>query len=116
VKFDTGDSEKWLKFNRPVVPFSLYEFVDDLKRFKRVILQTMFVKGWNDSADDLVLWRNCLKEIRPSAVQIYTIQRAPADPTLIPVENEFLFKVSTETVKILQVKIDHFISEEWACS
>ena len=108
VKFDTGDPGKWLKLNQPIVPFSFQEFVNDLKAFKRLILQTMFVKGWNDSADDLMLWRKCLKEIRPSSVQIYTIQRAPADPALTPVENEFLRKVSSETASILQMKIDYF--------
>ncbi len=108
VKFDSGDPEKWLRFNQPLVPFLFHEFVNDLKRFKRLILQTMFVKGWNDSADDLMLWRNCLKEIQPSAVQIYTIQREPADSTLIPVDNEFLLKVADETAQSLQMNIDYF--------
>ncbi len=112
VKFDTGDPEKWLKLNRPLVPLSLSELIENLKTFQRVILQTMFVKGWNDSREDLTLWRKCLNDIRPSAVQIYTIQRTPADPSLIPVDNGFLSKVSVETAQILGMKIDYFTNEE----
>jgi len=84
MKLDAGSEELIHLLNGPALPFYLGEIVAGLKKLKDVILQSMFVQGriTNADPDSVELWLEKVKEIRPILVQIYTLDRVPADRRL----------------------------------
>ena len=96
LKLDAGDPTKLKEINQPLVRFDLAGYVEDLKKCSHVILQTMFLKGWNDNKDDLKAWIEILRDVRPEFVQIYSIDRHPAMPGLQPLGQEELTRIARD--------------------
>ncbi|HEY4491333.1 MAG TPA: radical SAM protein [Acidobacteriota bacterium] len=109
IKFDSGSPKKIFTINRPRFNWDPVTFVEDLKKCPNIILQTMFLKGWNDSPSDLRKWRNALEEIQPREVQIYTLERAPAFPHLRKLKEEKLFQIAEETSQLTGIPVEPFI-------
>lgn len=84
MKFDAGTEDMIRRLNAPAPPFYLGEVVAGLKTLKDVILQSMFVQGRvaNTDPDSLEYWLEKVREIRPKLVQIYTLDRPPAEKRL----------------------------------
>jgi wyosine [tRNA(Phe)-imidazoG37] synthetase (radical SAM superfamily) len=95
VKFDSAVPHKWLAINRPRVPLSFQEFQTNLTLLSGLILQTMFIRDWNDSEEDIHIWREAIEKIKPQSVQIYTISRTPAETDLVPVDQKFLRRIES---------------------
>jgi hypothetical protein len=57
------------------------DIVTGLKELKNIILQSLFVQGrvTNADPDSVDLWAEKVREIRPLSVQVYTLEREPAD-------------------------------------
>lgn len=97
LKLDAGDSIKLGQINQPLVRMDLPAYLENLKKCSHVILQTMFLKGWNDGIQDLASWMKAVAEVRPESAQIYTLDRNPAMPGLQPLSNEALQKIARDT-------------------
>lgn len=84
MKLDAGSEELVRQLNGPASPFYFGEIVAGLKRLRGVIIQSLFVQGRisNDDPDSLELWLEKLTEIQPTLVQIYTLDRVPAEKRL----------------------------------
>jgi wyosine [tRNA(Phe)-imidazoG37] synthetase (radical SAM superfamily) len=85
MKLDAGDAALLRRVNAAQVPFD--RLVADLGQLRDIVVQSMFVKdrlGRIDNATDLAVanWIAVLHRIAPHAVQVYTIDRAPAWPYL----------------------------------
>jgi wyosine [tRNA(Phe)-imidazoG37] synthetase (radical SAM superfamily) len=85
MKLDAGDQAMLRRINAATVPF--VKIVDGLKRLPNVVIQALFVRdrlGRIDNAGDLAVgaWIGALSQIKPTSVQIYSIDRAPAWPYL----------------------------------
>ncbi|MFH2141375.1 MAG: radical SAM protein [Bacteroidota bacterium] len=83
--------EKTIKFlNQPTEHFSINETIENLKKFNGdFILQTMFIKGYNNDFEidntqstELEAWLKLLPEINPRLIMIYTIARDTPIKTL----------------------------------
>lgn len=96
LKLDAGDSEKLDQINQPLVRIDFASYLENLKKCRHVILQTMFLKGWNDSPQDLASWMKAIAEVHPESVQIYTLDRNPAMPGLQRLSNEELQKIARD--------------------
>ena len=81
MKLDAGSEEIVHQLNGPAPPFYLKEIVAGLKRLKDIILQSLFVQGRISNADPdaVAQWIERVREIRPTLVQIYSLDRVPAD-------------------------------------
>lgn len=83
LKLDTVNDDYIQFVDRPTGHYRLNEIVERMKAFEgKVIIQTMFMKGVfygksvDNTSDAYVLpWLETVKEIRPSQVMIYTIDR-----------------------------------------
>lgn len=90
LKLDTV-SDKYIRMvNRPTSKYELQSIIERLKAFEgHCIIQTMFMKGSingtdvDNTSDEYVLpWLRVVKEIAPSMVMIYTIDRETPDQDL----------------------------------
>jgi wyosine [tRNA(Phe)-imidazoG37] synthetase (radical SAM superfamily) len=105
VKLDAGDALTIHKLDRPAAGFDFDKFVQSLKSWPGLIIQSMFVAEWNDSMSDVNKWIQVLAEIRPASVQIYTIDRVPALKELKPVSHQWLMKMSEFASQSLQIPV-----------
>jgi len=85
MKLDAGDAATLRKINGTPVPFD--QILEGLCKLKDVVIQGMFVKdrsGRLDNTGDLAVinWVVALQRIKPRAVYVYTLDRAPAFPYL----------------------------------
>jgi wyosine [tRNA(Phe)-imidazoG37] synthetase (radical SAM superfamily) len=84
-KLDAGDAHTLRTINASSLPFD--QVVEGLKNVPDVVIQAMFVKdrtGRIDNTSDyaVISWVGALQRIKPKAVHIYTLDRAPAWPYL----------------------------------
>lgn len=105
LKLDCVIPEKFQQLNRPCVPFALDDYIEILKQCKNVMIQTMFIHGWNDTSEDLNAWKNALKEIRPRFVQIYSVERDTALPGLRPLSRRQLIRIAAEATHALNLPV-----------
>lgn len=81
MKFDAGSEEMFRQLNHPAAPIYMGEIVAGLKQLKDIYLQSLFVQGrvTNADRDSVSLWCEKVREIHPLGVQVYTLDREPAD-------------------------------------
>lgn len=98
MKLDAGSESLVHQLNAPAVPFYLAEIVDGLKRLKGVILQSLFVQGrvTNADSDSVELWLQKVNEIQPRLVQVYSLDRAPAERRLWKVNRATLEWIASQ--------------------
>ena len=102
-KLDAGTDEMFQRINQPHSSRKLKELVASLKKFNgNLIIQSLFVRGLvsneplDNSADCHVSgWINCLAEIRPRLVMIYTIDRATPEKDLLKVSRERMQEIAS---------------------
>ncbi len=97
MKLDAGETALLRRVNAG--PFSVEQIIAGLKQLKSVVVQTLFVRdrlGRIDNATDLAVanWIAALTAVRPAAVHIYSIDRAPALPFLQPVPLDRLQEIA----------------------
>ncbi len=81
MKFDAGTEEMFRQLNHPAAPVYMGEIVAGLKELKNTFLQSCFVQGrvTNADPDSVAMWIDKIREIDPLGVQLYTLDREPAD-------------------------------------
>jgi wyosine [tRNA(Phe)-imidazoG37] synthetase (radical SAM superfamily) len=84
MKLDAGNQDLIEKINRPMSGFGLKTVAESMKLLGDIHIQSAFMTGRIDnSGDDAVAdWLNILEKIKPLQVQIYTLDRPPADSAL----------------------------------
>jgi wyosine [tRNA(Phe)-imidazoG37] synthetase (radical SAM superfamily) len=97
MKLDAGDTALLRRVNAATL--SIEQIVAGLKQLKPIVIQALFVRdrlGRIDNATDLAvaIWIAALVAIRPSAVHVYSIDRAPALPFLQPVPPARLHEIA----------------------
>jgi wyosine [tRNA(Phe)-imidazoG37] synthetase (radical SAM superfamily) len=108
LKLDCAIPVKFQQLNGPREKISLRRYVENLKRCKKVIIQTMFVHGWNDEPEDLKAWHEALREIQPLSVQIYTVTRDPALRGLVPLSKHRLVRIAAEASSTTHLPVRAF--------
>lgn len=96
VKLDAGDAETIGDVNIPHRSFDLERMISHIPRLTDCVLQSMFVEGRVDNTSDDVVarWISRVGQINPLSVQVYTLDRIPADRGLIPVDRERLRSIA----------------------
>ena len=84
LKLDGGSMRVIDAVDRPLVAYDLPAILEGMRTLGDVTIQSMFVAGSVDNTGDgdVADWIRCLAAVRPVLVQVYTIARDPADPTL----------------------------------
>jgi wyosine [tRNA(Phe)-imidazoG37] synthetase (radical SAM superfamily) len=80
IKLDAASSWVFEQMNRPVSNLSVRELLWRISSMTDFVVQSMFVHGPvdNTSADEIETWAGWLRDLKPSSVQIYSLDRVPA--------------------------------------
>ena len=81
MKLDAGDSETIEKINKPAGGFDLKRTMEALRNLDDITVQSMFIQGSYDNthSKQIDAWIEAVQFVKPSSVQVYTIDRPPAD-------------------------------------
>ncbi len=88
MKLDAGTEAVFRSYCRPLGSVSLDEIVTGLASLREVTLQTLFAGGPGGNADPahVAAWIEKVIAIRPTAVQLYTLDRDWPSRDLVPLE------------------------------
>ncbi len=94
VKIDAGDESVWKKINRPVAKINFQDYLDGLLTFSsefhgKLVTETMLVKGFNDTEEELQKIGQIVQSVQPSIAYISIPTRPPAVSSVLP-PNELL--------------------------
>ena len=108
VKIDAGREETFVRINRPLERITLEDITREAAELPRVIVQTMFVRGLVDNTtdDELAAWIERVRGVDPVAVQIYSLERLPAEEGLIAVAREELAQIAAALRAAVDVPVD----------
>jgi len=92
---DAVSEEVFRKINRPHGRLDLGEIIEGLKALRgeysgQVWLEIMFVRGINDTPEEIERMRSVISEIGPDRIQLNTVVRPPAEHFAHPVSPENL--------------------------
>jgi wyosine [tRNA(Phe)-imidazoG37] synthetase (radical SAM superfamily) len=92
---DAAGQEAFEKINRPHPRLSLQNYIQGLvdlrKEYKgKIWLEVLFLKGYNDSEDELRRLKEAILKIQPDSVQLNTLDRPGTVEGLIPLSNNEL--------------------------
>ncbi len=87
MKLDGGDEAMWRAVTQPFGGADWATMIAALKNLPDIVLQSMFIQGSvnNTKPDHIERWIELVRSIRPLSVQVYTVDRAPADPGIVKV-------------------------------
>lgn len=87
MKLDAGDADTFHRIDRPSSQDAWRRMISGLYQMKSITLQSLFVTGTADNSNDAAVfhWVQAVGYLRPDAVQIYTLDRPPAEPGVLPV-------------------------------
>lgn len=96
MKVDGGDEATWRAVTQPQGSADWTRMIDALKRLPAITLQSMFIQGSVDNTTDdhIDRWIALVGELRPLSVQVYTIDRAPADARVTKVPLAMLHSIA----------------------
>jgi wyosine [tRNA(Phe)-imidazoG37] synthetase (radical SAM superfamily) len=96
MKLDAGSEEQFLNMNSPVTEVGIWDVVQRLPKLKDFTIQAMFTHGRRDNTDSksVIDWINTVKRVKPKSVQIYSVDRFPADVKIHKVERSLLDEIA----------------------
>jgi wyosine [tRNA(Phe)-imidazoG37] synthetase (radical SAM superfamily) len=114
-KLDVGEQNTFQKINRPLVPTSLDQITNGLKKLSedtgKVVLQTLIFRTTMSNIPDNIGWREIsaltdrIGEISPLEVQFYTVDRYPSEVYVTPIDKEELQLLAEKVNEKLGKKI-----------
>lgn len=98
MKLDAGNEETFQQLNGPAQSVYLKDIVDGLRGLDDVVLQSLFVQGrvTNADPDSVAGWVETVRQIQPSLVQIYTLDRVPAEARIWKVNRPTLEWIASQ--------------------
>lgn len=110
IKLDCGQSETFLRYNRPAKGITFDTILDGARKLNRLYTETLVTagRGGNSNPQEREAWMNVIKELKPIEAHIYSIDRPTALATLKLVAREMLDKWARETTEITSVPVRAF--------
>lgn len=97
LKLDAGTEEMFERLNGPAAGVTFAGVLEGLRALGRgIVLQALFVSGPvdNTSPAEVAAWVAAVRSIGPRSVQVYTLDRGPADASLRPVPRARLEQIA----------------------
>ena len=92
---DTVNEETFRKLNRNTDALQLTDILNGLKIFSEIYkgqlwIEILFVKGFNDTEEEVLLLKNYLTTVRYDRIEVHTVDRPPAYRNIKGVDADFL--------------------------
>lgn len=96
MKLDVGDEAAFRLVNKPMGRVDWERMIEGLRTLEGVTLQSMFITGSvdNTAPAQVEAWVQTVGRIQPVAVQVYTVDRPPADSGIRTVSPERLRQIA----------------------
>ncbi len=96
MKLDAGSASLFASVNRPRSGIQYGHMVEALAALERVEIQSLFFDGpvSNTGPKDIDLWLAALERVHPVALQVYSLDRTPAESRLLQVSRERLEEIA----------------------
>jgi wyosine [tRNA(Phe)-imidazoG37] synthetase (radical SAM superfamily) len=110
MKLDAGSDEQFLNMNSPVIGVGIWDIMKNLPKLKDFIIQAMFTQGRRDNTDEksVVDWIQAVKRLKPKAVQIYSVDRFPADKKIMKVDRSLLEEIAQALTAQTDIPVEVF--------
>jgi wyosine [tRNA(Phe)-imidazoG37] synthetase (radical SAM superfamily) len=102
MKLDCGDKDTFLRYNQPL-EYINYEFIlNGLKKMKDITIQSLFSGGigGNNGSEHVQVWVEKIKDIAPTDVQIYTLDRSYPSEFISPLAHEELNEIKNLVIQV----------------
>jgi wyosine [tRNA(Phe)-imidazoG37] synthetase (radical SAM superfamily) len=95
MKLDCGNEETFQRYNQPLPNVHLDDIIEGLKEMEDVTIQALFSggEGGNYTENNISDWVGKIKEIKPSSVQLYSLDRSYPSAHISPLSNTELTKI-----------------------
>jgi wyosine [tRNA(Phe)-imidazoG37] synthetase (radical SAM superfamily) len=95
MKLDAGSEGQFMNMNSPVSEVGIWDVMKGMGKLKPFVIQAMFTHGRRDNTDEksVVDWIQAVQRVKPKAVQIYSVDRFPADKKITKVERSLLDEI-----------------------
>jgi wyosine [tRNA(Phe)-imidazoG37] synthetase (radical SAM superfamily) len=115
LKLDAGTNATFQAINRPTHPITLEKIIEELKKFEgNLVIQTMLIRGEvegkqvdNTTEEELTLLLEHIREIAPTLVMLYPIDRQTPYRTLEKVP-EPEFRALAARIEAMGIKAEVF--------
>ena len=92
---DASGQDAFEKINRPAPGILIQDYIQGIinlrKEYKgKIWLEVLFLKGYNDSEDELIRLKEAIEKIKPDSVQLNTLDRPGTVEGLIPLSKDEL--------------------------
>ncbi len=103
MKLDAGDPKTYETINQPMGGVKWDEMMEGLKALKKITIQSLFISAPVNNSEGVIFdaWLGQVKDLAPSAVHIYTLDRSPADSRVKPVSTRRLQGIAERVMKDL---------------
>ncbi len=101
LKLDSGIPDTWRKLAVPVHWVSFHEWFSAARQLQRPVVQTLLVQGRIDTTTqkELEALKVCYGDLNPKEIHVLTVNKAPADSRLLPVDKERLQEIQDFLMK-----------------
>ncbi len=101
IKLDCAEIEFYEHYNRPIIPFNLQQMISMLTIMKNTTLQALFTGGrsGNFTPDHIKTWIRTIKIIRPTMVQLYSLDRGYSSRHITKLNGDHLQPLVEELVQ-----------------
>jgi len=108
LKLDAGDEAMWRRINLPLGKTTWAQLIDGIKATPESILQSLFMQGSYDNTqeDHVERWIDLVGTLRPLSVQVYTVDRAPADAGVLEVPKSRLEAIASRLTTRTRIPAD----------
>ncbi len=95
---DAASQEVFNAVDRPHPDLRIEKIIDGLAAFRsefagQIWLEILFVRGMNDSNEEVLRLKQAIERISPDRIQLNTVVRPPAEPTALPVTERRLKEI-----------------------
>lgn len=106
LKLDAGNERVFKAMNGPLARTTLAKVISNARVLESVTIQTMFVSGAVDNTlqPDLEDWIEAVAIIKPKAVHLVGLNRAPWTPGLVRLDEDALYVIASKLERRTQIK------------
>ena len=111
VKLDAGNERVFKAINGPLARITLAKTISNARLLRDATVQSLFVRGYIDNSlpADVEEWIEAVALVKPKAVHIIGMNRIPARPGLIALDEDALYTIASKLERRTQIKALVFI-------